>query len=293
MLKKIKREILKYWYVIEKLITHMKMSLKFIFCKSKFGVYHGNKRNENIIVSLTSFPGRIDKIHLCIKALLLQEIKPDKIILYLGEDEFKNIELPSNLLELKKFGLEIRFRKDLKPHTKYYYAMQEFPDAAIVTVDDDAYYSRSLVGDLYNAHTKYPNQVICTRAHKIRTQDGVILPYAQWDYETKDIVESSHYLMATGVGGVLYPAKVFPQETFNEERIIALSLRQDDVWLKVMEIIGGIKVHAIPSKKTSYVVGIWGSEKIALFKSNVGCSDNDLYIRQVFSYYSIDETKMS
>ncbi|MCQ2744694.1 MAG: glycosyltransferase family 8 protein, partial [bacterium] len=75
-----------------------------------------NKRHPQLIVSLTSFPERIDKIDKTINTLLNQTIKPDKLILWLAYEQFPNREndLPENLLKLKNYGLEIMWCEDLK-----------------------------------------------------------------------------------------------------------------------------------------------------------------------------------
>ena len=47
---------------------------------------------NNLIISLTSYPERIEFVHLAIKSLLNQAILPSKIILWLAESEFPNRE---------------------------------------------------------------------------------------------------------------------------------------------------------------------------------------------------------
>lgn len=260
--------------------------IKFRLLKPNYGC-NTKKRETKIIVSLTSFPARIDKVHLCIKSLLVQSVKPDYIVIYLGRDEFKGKSLPTNLTSLFKYGVEVRFREDLKPHKKYFYSMQEFPDSIIITVDDDVYYRPNLIKDLLNAHLKHPNCVICTRAHKMRIKNNELLPYNSWDYETKEIKKESKLLFATGVGGVLYPPHVLSNETFNIDVIKRTCLKQDDVWLKFMEILSNVKVLAIPSTKTKYVVGIWNSEEINLNSMNVGQRKNDEAIKNVMNVFNI------
>lgn len=269
------RDLINNWYI-----------LKFFLMKKKFGL-NKKTRNREIVVSLTSFPARIDKIHLCIKSLLLQKMKPDRIVIYLGDREFEGIELPKALRKLFQYGVEVRFRKDLKPHTKYFYSMQEFPDSLIITVDDDIYYRPNLVRDLYKSYKGHSHCVICTRAHKMLLSDTGLMPYNSWDLETKEVNKESHLLMATGVGGVLYDPKLLYEETYNEKAIEELTLKQDDVWLKFMEILSGVKVFAIPSKPNKYVVGIRGAERITLNSQNVGLSRNDVYIKNVANEYHI------
>ena len=162
----------------------------------------------------------------------------------------------------------------------------------VITVDDDVFYRSNLIRDLVEEHKKRKEEIICTRAHKMKFVNGKLLPYKEWDYETIDIQESSHYLMATGVGGVLYPPEILPAYTFDKDKIIKLCLFADDVWLKAVEIKAGKKVYAIPATKTKYVVGIWGSEQVALNHSNVGENKNDQFIKNVFSYFNLTESNL-
>lgn len=83
------------------------------------------QREQKIIVSLTSFPARFEKLHLVIRSLLVQTMPPDAIILYLDDDVVVE-ELPDSLRKLEKYGLQIEWRQGrIKPHKKYYYAMDQ------------------------------------------------------------------------------------------------------------------------------------------------------------------------
>ena len=65
------------------------------------------KRETPIIISLTSYPARIESAYKTIRTLLHQSYLPDRIILWLAKEQFvSETALPSNLLELKKYGLE-------------------------------------------------------------------------------------------------------------------------------------------------------------------------------------------
>ena len=70
---------------------------------------------------MTSYPARISYVHLAIKSLMLQSYKPDRIILWLAEEQFPTKELPKELTDLCQYGLEIRFVEDLYGHKKYFY----------------------------------------------------------------------------------------------------------------------------------------------------------------------------
>ena len=98
------------------------------------------ERETKFIVSLTSFPARIDQIWISIECLLRQTVKPDALYLWLSKEQFAEQELPKSLTDLQERGLTVEFvDDDLKAHKKYYYAMQRHPEANIITVDDDLY----------------------------------------------------------------------------------------------------------------------------------------------------------
>ncbi len=196
-----------------------------------------------IIVSLTSYPGRINNLSMVIKTLLIQTKRPDLIILWLAEDQFANEEkdLPDELLNLVSYGLTIRWCKDLKPHKKYFYAMQEYPEDIVITVDDDVYYSPRMVSVLMDEYAQHKNSVICIRANRIAKPDQ----YGRYDYSKFDIYYREICgteltdVLPTGVGGVLYPPHCLPKQAFDEKMIRELCLYQDDIWLKAWSTING------------------------------------------------------
>ena len=116
------------------------------------------KREEEIIVSLTTIPSRLEAVAYPIKCMLVQTMRPDRIILWIDKS-INQESLPDTLCELQKYGLEIRYVEDVGPHTKYFYAIKEFADSIVITIDDDVFYRRNLIEDLYATHKKYPKCV--------------------------------------------------------------------------------------------------------------------------------------
>lgn len=133
--------------------------------------FEGGKklRNDSIVVSMTTFPARISYVHLAIKSLLNQTVKPWKIILWLAKEQFQDVEIPEQLRALCAYGLEIRFcEEDLLAHKKYYYAMQDFPEQIIVTYDDDIIYPEDSLEKLLAMHRQYPNTIFATGVGKLK-----------------------------------------------------------------------------------------------------------------------------
>ena len=61
------------------------------FSKIKLNSNYASKIcHHKVIVSLTSFPARIDKVYLCINSLLRQSFKADKVILWLADGSVQN-----------------------------------------------------------------------------------------------------------------------------------------------------------------------------------------------------------
>lgn len=279
--------------ILDNFIYYLR-SIKYKFLSlfnNKKGINIGEERENKIIVSITSIPSRFTSLYLCLETIMRQSLKPDKIILYLGNNT-KNMELPQNFKKMKKRGLTIEYRddKELKPHTKYFYAMQEHPNDIIITFDDDILYNKNVIKMLYESYLKFPNEVSAIRVHKITFNQDKINKYKNWimEYKGKDTLIPSHYLCATGVGGVLYPPHIMPKETFNKENIKNLSLSADDLWLKVMQIKYKIKVVKA-LEKNYYLFVIKNSQSIALNKTNVDKCENDRVLSNLLNYYGINK----
>ena len=75
------------------------------------------RRGSKDIVSLTSYPKRFRYLHLTVKSLLLQTVKPDKIILYLGDDA-RDVPLPEALVRLKRKVSRLNIVRGIFGHTK-------------------------------------------------------------------------------------------------------------------------------------------------------------------------------
>lgn len=247
--------------------------------------------DDKAIVSLTSHPGRIGIVKKCIETLMVQTVTPKKIILWLSIEQFPNKHgsLPNELTALENMGgfFEIRFVKgDLKPHKKYFYAMQEFPDDPIIIVDDDVYYDKHLVEYLLESYTKFPDCVSAMRVNLIGFhKTGKIMDYDGWKMGYRMLADTpSTQLIPTGVGGVLYPPHILPKETFDEKAIEETCLFCDDLWLKIMAAHANIKT-VFPQKSCQETL-IEDSQDCALWKMNVRYgNNNDMCMKNIMEYY--------
>lgn len=248
------------------------------------GVDIGSK----VIVSLTSFPARIDLIYLTIRSILYQTKRPLKVVLWLGEEQFLDREksLPKSLLNLKKFGLEIEFCKDIKAHKKYFFAFQKYPDNLIVTIDDDVIYPRDLLEKLIETHQNHANCVVANRVRWMDMDSFSYKPYRGWKINQLASFNPSKKIFSTGVGGVLYQPRLFINTMFDIEGINQTNCMNDDVWLKACQIASGLPVVFTNFYFVEFI-GIPGAQKESLFSTNVFENDNDRQIKEVFEYFDI------
>lgn len=215
---------------------------------------------EPFIVSLASYPPRINAVHRCIESLLAQTLLPEKITLWLAKEEFPNGEddLPLTLRSLVSPLFQIEWADvNLKPHNKYFWTMRSLPNVPVVTVDDDILYEPTMLEDLLSCHHMFPNAIIGNRTHvMVVDEEGRLHSYDTWIKEQEILLnEPSMMLIATGVGGILYPPHVLPQETFDLEKIQETTLEADDLWLKTMEIKAGLPTVATGRTRVNYIPG--------------------------------------
>ena len=241
---------------------------------------------DTVIVSLTTFPARIGYVHLAIKSLLNQTVKPGRIILWLAKEQFRDVEIPRCLSQLCRYGLEIRYcDEDILAHKKYYYAMQTFPDNIIVTYDDDIIYPEDSLEKLLKMHRQHPGAIICNRGREIQIHQGEVAQYRYWNVSGRvPAGEPSYRVMASTGAGTLYPPRCMPAETFAIEKIRTLSLTADDLWMKVMSIKAGIPVVKSQTRGKGLCISK-RKQDVTLAHRNVDQSLNDLVMKNLQENY--------
>ncbi len=246
------------------------------------------KRDCKVIVSLTTYPARINEVWIVIECMFRQLYRPDKVILWLSKPQFEGIDLPDRLKTLEKRGLEICFvEDDLRSHKKYFYAVQQYPNDIIITVDDDVYYPKNIVSTLVSYHEKNSDCIISNRGHKITTDalNGKILPYKLWKKNIKKN-KSSFFLVPTGVGGVLYPPNSLSQRIFDADLLKKLCFLADDLWLKVGSLLMNKKV-IVTGVFSQTFIAIGKTQKTNLHTLNSKQGNNNNQFRNILDYFEL------
>ena len=239
--------------------------------------------NSGIVISLTSFPGRIDRVWLVVETLLRQTKKPDAIIIWLSRDQFSEIDfLPKSLLAMRKRGLQIELRDgDLRSHKKFYYVRSEFPNSTIILADDDIFYPTKMVQELYSAATSFPGKVICRFSKKIQwSSEGNIFPYATW----KTVNEGRlglDYFFGSG-GGVLIPPGAMHTAALDKDIFLKCCPHADDIWLNVMCRLVSLEMFSLDKPFT--LLPVTNRDQSDLSSINNGQQMNDEQLDLVRKY---------
>lgn len=257
------------------------------------------REGQRIIVSLTTIPSRIDKVWITIESLLRQREKPDRILLWLAEDEFREVPIPKKLRMQEKRGLEIRYCNNLKSYKKFYYSMLEFPDDYVLTVDDDSIYSERMIQEMLAVSKVYPNCIVSNRSHRIRLDKQEVFEYLRWhSYDDRRNISDipSYQNFFTGNGGVLFPVRLLDKTIFDHEAFMKIAPTADDAWLnfvawkskvKIVNTVG-ILGFVLPIQSICYK-GLC-IENSARDKAGWECK-NDIQIRKILQYLELDIAK--
>lgn len=250
----------------------------------KYSLDKTSYKNNQMIVSLTSFPSRIAKVWLVIETILRQTKKPDKIILWLSKDQFKSIDiLPRHLLEQRLRGLEIRLVEgDIRSHKKYYYTLSEYPNDYLITIDDDILYRSKMLEDMFDYLNRYPSCVISQYSSEMQWLNGKLISHKLWQSIKNEIVSNSTVFFGSG-GGTIFPPSIFDDDVLNIYLFMKLTPNADDVWLNAMCKLKKTNV-CVMSTKTAYLPIIFRN-KVTLESINNGLNQNDEQINSVREYY--------
>lgn len=227
-----------------------------------------------IVVSLTSYPPRFPTLHLTLRSLLSQDIAPDVLVLWVARAD--RAKLPRNVEKLQRYGLTIKECPDWGPFKKIIPALEEYPDATIVTADDDVFYPKGWLRRFVEEY-RDPDEVLCQRARRA----DVRMPYKSWSLLLEP--DAGHHVFPTGIAGVLYPPGTLASGVNDAEAFMRLCPKADDVWLYWMAARAGA-VHRLIEPVGEFTA--WPkSQRAALWRTNQVDGGNDAQVGKMFAVY--------
>lgn len=280
------RKGIPYW-----LFSPLRRTIRFIaniffpfLLKNKYCRKSKNVTQTEIIVSLTSFPSRINEVWQVIEIMKRQTYKPKKIFLWLSKEQFplKNA-LPGSLLNQEDEMFSIKFvDNNIRSHKKYYYVSQSCPNADVLLIDDDIYYPTDMIERMIAARRDNPNAIICQYGYIIKyDENNVLMQYNKWENVTQ--YSNDNKLFFGSGGGTLFKPSELYKDLTNQELFLQLTPTADDIWLNAMARLANVPIIML-KPALPLPVKIHG-QKEALSKINVGLGKNDEQIKAVSDYY--------
>jgi len=255
----------------------------YLALQSTTSLLNTNKKYVDVVVSLTTIPSRINSIHLVIRSLLKQTVRPTKIVLWVHKDLEK--KLPKRLHKLRSDLFEIMPTEGHSSHRKLVHSLTAYPNTPIVTYDDDLLYPNDWLENLWACAAKYPDKIRANQTRYIRYQEnGTVKPYKQWVYPSK--IEDPMAIIAIGAGGVWYPVDALNKTVTDQDLYMRLAPKADDLWFKAMAILNNTPTIS-PTEKSRTPIPIIGSQKVALKKTNIGADKNRVQWQALVDYFDI------
>lgn len=109
---------------------------------------------ERIIVSLTSYGDRVNNLPAVLDSVFSQTSLPDLVVLNLAFEE----KVPDAVLVyLINHGVEINRVPDTRVYKKLIPTLIKYPEACVITIDDDFLYPKEMIEEFVRIHKRNPN----------------------------------------------------------------------------------------------------------------------------------------
>jgi len=192
------------------------------------------------IISLTSHGKRINEVLFRALSTLLDQDIPSKVILYLDKDADPYLGIVREKFKaLAQLGLEIRAGyENIGVHSKWFWALQEFPNDLVVLADDDAYYPRDWLRSLVEQYQK-------TGSMTCLTSEGVYYDEDRYKLCHTRCCPCKNIDSPLNMHGCLIPPNSFHSDVFNKELFLTLTPKADEIWLFAMRILNNKPVSFI------------------------------------------------
>ncbi len=201
-------------------------------------------RETELVFTLTSFPDRIDTVQYTLRTLFNQSMKPDRVILWLAEEEFQGVELPQSIKDFQSIGLEVRYCENMFGHKRYYKLLPEQKEnELIVMFDDDILFQKYTVERLYDKWEKYPDCIVCERGQVMTFTDNKVMNPGRWSSTSAiGVNDPSFRILASPGGACLLPYNALYKDATNTAIINEIALKTGDIWLMFMAVANDTKI---------------------------------------------------
>ncbi len=183
-------------------------------------------------------------LHLTVESVLNQTAPAGLVVIWLASSQFPNgmNDVPATLKRLLSDTCQIRWCEDMRSYKKLIPSLVEYPDATIITIDDDIIYERTLIEKLLRGYESHPDCIVVSRVTKFHCCNGVLFHdnggCSYWE-------QPSFLNKLVGCGACLYPPKSLDPKVLDYTAAKKLAPTSDDIWFWLMGVKAGTRVYRI------------------------------------------------
>lgn len=238
-----------------------------------------------IVVNITTWTKRDWCLYPMLKNLKQQTLYPDRIVLWLSEEEYDKDKLPQSIQKCidEKLLTDVMWVKQNTKGHKRYDCFKYFNDCYNVLLDDDILYKPTFIEELVNETKKHQNCITVYSSYSVE-YNGVHITRGQF------IKEPSHKNNFIA-GRCCFPPYTFPFDAYeNEEFRNEYVLNCDESWYRPFFIKHDIKINVMHQWDNSHYPIIGGSQDECLWNLNGKVMQNGMRDKERNFYNAIKIT---
>jgi len=186
--------------------------------KNYFDNNYNILQKNRIIISMTSYPKRINNVAISIKLLLTkQTIKPNEIHLWLSIEEFKNKEkdLPQQLLNIINENNNVFLHwveKNTYVHKRHEIFKYTNDSDYVFLIDDDVEYDQKLIETVLEKAKLYPNTIITYNKYTFHEYKGRAIIYRENRGDPGPFINKTRWCGQSMIPSAIYPKDILSKE---------------------------------------------------------------------------------
>lgn len=216
-----------------------------------------------VVCNITTWRKRDKFLPKMLESLKKQTLRPNRIVLWLSEDEYDRFDLPKHITKCLDDGLltDIMWVKRNTYCHKRYECFRVFNDCYNIFMDDDMIYTNDAVEKLVNAAENHKDCVIVSGSCSV--------DYDGFKIKKDNIIREPSYKNAFMGGYNCFPPRIMPEEIFDniEKRDIYVK-KCDESWLRPILIKHNIKTYAIENYSSNVINSIEESKGVSVWNEN-------------------------
>lgn len=249
-----------------------------------FAEYNGTI-GAKVVVNITTWAKRDYCLYPMLSNLKKQTRYPDRIVLWLSEEEYDKNKLPRTIQRCVdgKLLTDIMWvKKNTKGH-KRYDCFKYFNNCYNILLDDDILYRPRFIEELLNESKKHQD---CITVYSSRTIDYIGVKYIE-----KQFSPTPSHTNVFIAGRCCFPPYIFPFDAYeNEELRNEYVLNCDESWYRPFFIKHDIRIHVMHQWDNNYYPEIKESQKNSLWNYNKRMLGNGMRDKERNFYNAIKIT---